>query len=186
MRHFLLLFAFILFSNATKAQFIKEKSIKAEIGMGISSPNQSATDFTADGFIAQGEFVLTITSWFQLRPYAGFVSASSNGKDKKGNPTDEEVVTRAFLLGGKVRIKAPIPWVAPYFELGAGISAGKFKTLTASHDVSKNGVVSHIPVSLGLELGKNNSVDLAFAYYFQPIVKQTIGGFTVGLTFPLK
>lgn len=43
-----------------------------------------------------------------------------------------------------------------------------------------------MPFSLGLELGKNNNVDLAFTYYFQPSVEQYVGAFAVGLKFPLK
>lgn len=185
MKRYLMLIVLIFMSNVLQAQFIKEKSIKAEIGLGLSNPDESETNFTASGFITQGELVLKITSWFQLRPYAGFVSASSNGKDSNGNPTDEEVITRAFLLGGKARVKVPIRWVAPYFELGSGMSIGKFRTFTDFHDINKSGIVAHIPLSLGLELGRNNGVEVGFSFYFQPYVKQTTGGFTIGLTFPI-
>ena len=42
-----------------------------------------------------------------------------------------------------------------------------------------------MPFAFGLELGKNNNVDLGFAYYFQPSVEQLAGAFAVGITFPL-
>jgi len=89
------------------------------------------------------------------------------------------------LLGGKVRLRSPILWVAPYFELGVGTSIGKFRTLTVFDNIDKTGIIYHIPVSIGLELGKSNNVDLAFVYYYQNTVQQVVGAFAVGLTFPL-
>lgn len=83
-------------------------------------------------------------------------------------------------------MRAPIPYVAPYFEIGIGASIGKFETLTAFDDIDKSGIISHIPFAFGLELGKNNNVDLGFTYYFQPSVEQFAGAFAVGITFPLK
>jgi hypothetical protein len=111
---------------------------------------------------------------------------SSNGKDLNDNPTDEKAESKAFLLGGKARVRAPIPWVAPYIEIGIGTSIGKFETLTAFDNIDKSGLIYHIPISLGLELGRNNNVDLGFAYYLRPSVEQYTGAFAVGITFPLK
>ncbi|WP_405207489.1 hypothetical protein [Aquimarina sp. LLG6339-5] len=100
------------------------------------------------------------------------------------NPTYEKAETKAFLLGGKARLRAPIPWVAPYAEIGIGTSIGKFETVTAFDNIDKSGVIYHIPFSFGLELGKNHNVDLGFAYYFQPSVAQYVGALTLGITFP--
>ena len=111
---------------------------------------------------------------------------NSNGKDLNDNPTNEKAETKAFLLGGKVRVRAPIPWVAPYVEIGIGTSIGKFETLTAFDNIDKSGIIYHIPFSIGLELGKNNNVDLGFTYYFQPSVEQYVGAIAVGITFPLN
>ena len=66
------------------------------------------------------------------------------------------------------------------------ISIGKFETLTAFDDIKKSGITYHIPFSFGLELGKNNNVDLGFTYYYQPSVKQYVGALAVGITFPLN
>ena len=172
-------------STIVEAQFIKEKSINAQIGYGISVPFNSVDEVADAGFFAQGELVLKVSSWIEFRPYAGFVLTSSNGKDINDNPTNEKAETKAFLLGGKVRARAPIPWVAPYLELGIGTSIGKFETLTTFDTIDKSGLIYHIPVSFGLELGRNNNVDLGFAYYIQPSVKQYAGAFAVGITFPL-
>ncbi|WP_431157812.1 hypothetical protein [Winogradskyella poriferorum] len=186
MKKTLLLLVIVLTSNLAKAQFIKEKSINAQIGYGLSVPYNSITDVADDGFFAQGELVLKVKSWVELRPYAGFILTKSNGEDLNGNPTDEIAESKAFLLGGKARLRAPIPWVAPYIEIGIGTSIGKFETFTAFDNIERSGLIYHIPFSLGLELGQNNNVDLGLTYYFQPTVQQFAGAFAVGITFPLK
>ncbi len=186
MKRILILILIVLTSNLVEAQFIKEKSINAQIGYGLSAPNNSVDEVVDNGFFAQGELVLKIKSWIEFRPYAGFILTNSNGEDLNGNPTNEKAESKALLLGGKARVRAPIPWVAPYIEIGIGTSIGKFETLTAFDNISKSGIIYHIPFSFGLEIGKNNNIDLGFAYYFQPSVKQYAGAFTVGVTFPLN
>tara|TARA_B110000259_G_scaffold174709_1_gene209299 strand:+ start:16 stop:579 length:564 start_codon:yes stop_codon:yes gene_type:complete len=186
MKKTLILIVIILTSNLVDAQFIKEKSINAQIGYGLSAPNNSVGEIVDDGFFVQGELVLKVTSWFELRPYAGLILTNSNGKDLNDNPTDEKAESKAFLLGGKARVRAPIPWVAPYVEIGIGTSIGKFETFTAFDNIDKSGIIYHIPFSLGLELGRNNNVDLGFTYFFQPSVEQYVGAFAVGITFPLN
>lgn len=181
-----ILLMIILASNVSEAQFIKEKSINAQIGYGLSAPYNSVDEVFGTGFFLQGELVLKVASWVELRPYAGFILTNSNGKDINDNPTNEGAESKAFLLGGKVRVRAPIPWVAPYIEIGLGTSIGKFETFTAFDNIDKGGIIYHIPFSFGLELGRNNNVDLGFAYYFQPSVKQFVGAFAVGITIPLQ
>lgn len=181
-----LLVSIILFSNVAKAQFIKEKSINAQIGYGVSVPYYSADDIVDSGFYLQGEYVLSVTSWFELRPYAGLILTNSNGKDLHDNPTNEKSEAKSFLIGGKVRVRAPIPWIAPYAEIGIGGSIGKFETFTAFTNINKNGLIYHIPFSFGVELGRHNNVDLGFTYYFQPTVEQFTGAFAVGISIPLN
>jgi hypothetical protein len=186
MKKTLIILIVVLASNLAEAQFIKNKSINAQIGYGMSSPYNSVAEIANDGFFMQGEYVLTVASWFELRPYAGLILTSSNGKDMNDNPTDEKAESKAFLVGGKARVRAPIPWVAPYVEIGVGGSIGKFETFTAFTNVNKNGFVYHIPFTFGLELGRNNDVDLSFCYYFQPTVEQFVGAFAIGISIPLK
>ena len=182
----LILLLILLNVNLISAQFIKEKSINAQIGFGLSSPTNSLDEVVDSGFFAQGEFVLKVTSWFELRPYAGILLTSASGEDINGNPTSEKAESNAFLLGGKVRLRAPIRWVAPYVEFGIGASIGKFETLTVFNTINENGIIYHIPFSLGLELGRNNNVDLGLIYYIQPSVEQIGGAVAIGLTFPLS
>ena len=50
MRKILIVLILALTSNLVTAQFIKEKSINAQIGYGLSAPFNSADDIVADGF----------------------------------------------------------------------------------------------------------------------------------------
>ncbi|MCK0109088.1 hypothetical protein MWU58_07270 [Flavobacteriaceae bacterium S0825] len=186
MKKNLLLLIIVLTSNLVRAQFIKEKSINVQIGYGLSTPYNSVDEIVDDGFFAQGELVLKIASWVEFRPYAGFILTNSNGKDLNNNSTNEKAESKAFLLGGKARVRAPIPWIAPYIEIGIGTSIGKFETLTTFDNVDKSGIIHHIPFSLGLELGKNNNVDLGLIYYLQPSVEQLSGAVAVGITFLIE
>jgi len=177
----LLLFA-VLFSNLSNAQPQKGKSIKASIGLGLSAPYDDV-DLSGSGFYAQGEYVIGITRWFGVRPYAGIIFTSA---DKNENLPGYKVTSDAFLFGGKARVIAPIPYVAPYFELGVGGSIGSFETYTPFTNIKKNGFLMHIPFSLGLALGRQHSVELEFTYYFHPEVEQFSGAAAIGLSFPLK
>lgn len=186
MKKAIILLLIILSSNLAKAQFIKEKSINAQIGYGLSTPYNSIDEVVATGILIQGELVLKATSWLEMRPYLGFILTNSNGKDLNDNPSDEKAESKALLIGGKARVRAPIPWVAPYIEIGIGTSMGRFKTFTAFDTIDKSGVIYHVPFAFGLELGQNNNVDIGFSYYLQPSVEQFAGAFAVGITFPLK
>ncbi len=183
---FILLVLMGLFSNILHAQFIKKKSINAQIGLGLSAPYNGDEDVADRGFYGQGELVLKAASWVEFRPYLGFIFTKSNGKDLNDNPTDEKAESTAALIGGKVRLRAPIPYVGPFIELGFGASIGKFETFSFVDDINKSGIIYHIPITIGLELGRKNSVDVAFTYYYQPSVQQFVGAFAVGIEFPLK
>ncbi|KAA1243960.1 porin family protein [Aquimarina sp. RZ0] len=186
MKKSLIVLFLIFIANLSNAQFIKEKSINAQIGYGLSAPYKSVDRIVDKGFFMQGEFVLKVHSWLELRPYAGLILTRSDGKDLNDNPTDEKAESKAFIFGGKARVRAPIPWFAPYVEIGVGGSIGNFETLTAFTNIDKNGFIYHIPFSFGVELGRNNNVDLGFSYYFQPTVEQYVGAFALGVTIPLK
>ncbi len=178
----LLLLAF----QSSKAQFIKEKSIVPAIGYGVSIPYDDMDNAFGTGFLAQAELNLKVKSWFDLRPYAGFFITNASDEDLDGNPTNSIVESKAFFLGGKFRLRAPIPYVAPFLELGVGTSIGQFTTQTFNDNIDKSGVFLHVPFSLGLELGKNHNVELALTYYIHESLQQAVGAFAVGVVFPLK
>jgi len=174
---------FVLFSNSVNAQIKEGKFLGVSAGIGLVAPDDE-TEISGSGFYAQGEYIVNLNSWFGFRPYAGviFASGSSDEEELKGYG----VKSNAFLAGVKVRVAAPIPYVAPFVELGVGASVGSFETFTPLTDVSKNGVLTHIPVAFGLAVGKNHSVDIKFTYYFHPAVEQFSGAFAAGIYFPLQ
>ncbi len=159
--------------------------INAKIGYGLSLPYQSATDVNGTGFYAQGEFVLKAKSWVDLIPYAGVLITNSSEQDDDGVPTLERVEAKAFNLGGKIRLRIPIPYVAPYAEFGIGASIGSFRTLTAFDNIDRSGVIYHVPWSVGLEFGKNRNVDIGFTYLEFPDVNQVGGAAALGIKFKL-
>ena len=179
--------ALLIFASAQiNAQSIKEKSFDISIGYGISAPNEENVDVVDNGFYLQGEYVLVFSKWFDVRPYIGGIFTNSSGEDSIGNPTDFTATSNALLIGGKARVTIPIPWIAPYFELGIGASIGSFKTITPSYDIDKTGIITHIPFSIGLELGPKHNYDIGFTYYSQSHVEQTVGAVAFGISIPLE
>jgi len=164
-------FIIILISAAqVKGQFIKNKAIDANIGYGLSVPYDDV-DVTGTGFYLQAEYVLSLSKWIDIRPYAGLILTKS---DPEENGLPDKSTTNAVLIGGKTRITAPIPWIAPYIEIGVGGSIGSFKTITQLTNIDQNGFVFHVPFSIGLELGPRHNYDIAFTYYYQNNVKQSV------------
>ncbi len=67
-------------------------------------------------------------------------------------------------------------------SIGYGISAVN----DSNDDITAKGIVTHIPFSLGLSLGKKHSLDIAFTYYFHPSVNQFSGAAALGFAFPIN
>lgn len=181
----------ILFPNQSKAQ-TEGNFIKASIGFGSSSSyyiedygSQEEVDVMGGGLYLQGEYVIGIKSWLSLRPYAGAIFESVDKNQNIQNQPQYKVTTNAFLMGGKVRLCAPIPWVAPFIEGGIGTSIGKFETFTPNVNFNKSDVLLHIPFSIGLAVGRKNSLEIGISGYFHPAAKQSTGIFAVGYSFPL-
>jgi hypothetical protein len=167
--------------NPLYAQNIGE-SIDASVGLGLSSPYDE-TDVSGEGFYAQAEYVYSPHTWFSLRPYVGMVFASGES-DEKTMP-GYRIKSNAALLGGKIRLTAPIPYFAPFFEVGVGTSIGSFVTHTPETDLKKSGVLLHIPVTVGVALGRRHNVEIKFVYYEHEAVKQSCGAAALGISFPL-
>ena len=179
----LLLFTVLVVLGA-KAQEKENEFITVAIGYGLTAPYDEE-DVMGTGYYAQGEYVYEPTSWFGIRPYAGFILTKS---DTGNRPQDEafyKATSSAFLVGGKVRVTAPIPWVAPYVEVGIGASAGSFETITPYTSKKESGLLMHIPFAIGLEIGRKHNFDFGFTYYFHPSVAQFSGAVAFGASFPL-
>jgi len=184
MKKTLLIILAIVASTGAQAQFIKERSIDVSIGLGVSAP-YGEEDFYGTGFYAQGEYVLSPATWIDFRPYAGFISTKMDNGDTEVVEAGYKSTAKAFLIGGKTRITAPIPWIAPYFEIGIGASIGSFANITPYTNIEDSGVISHLPLSLGLELGPKHNVNIGFTYYFHNSMEQFAGAAAFGLSFPL-
>ncbi|MGL2998984.1 outer membrane beta-barrel protein [Flavobacterium sp. RSSB_23] len=178
-------FVFFLFSFSSQAQLQPGRYFNASLGIGYSFPN-SDIDVSGSGFYAQGEYVYNLTKWFGLRPYAGVILTSPDDNKDQQFPGDFQVSTKAFVLGGKARVAAPIPWVAPYFEVGIGASMGSFKTITPEFNIKKSGVLLHVPFSIGLALGRKHNFDVGFTYYIHDAAEQFNGAFAIGYSIPLE
>jgi hypothetical protein len=174
----------IIASTHVGSQVIKEKSIDVSIGFGYSAPNDDI-DITGQGFFMQSEYVLTLAKWIDLRPYTGLILTKENKEDQPNDPGYKSIAN-ALLFGAKTHLSAPIPWVAPYIEIGLGGSIGDFKTFTPSTNIDFSGLLLHVPISLGLELGPNHNFDIAFTYYFHNSVEQFVGAAAFGVSIPLS
>jgi len=189
------LFTFVLFislfSNHLRAQ-ATGNFIKASIGYGSSSSyyiedygSQDEVDVMGGGLYLQGEYIIGLKSWFSIRPYAGAIFESVGKDQNLQNQPQYKVTTNAFLMGGKVRLCAPIPWVAPFIEGGIGTSIGKFETFTPNVNFNKSDVLLHIPFSIGLAVGRHNNFEIGISGYFHPAAKQSTAVFALGYNFPL-
>ncbi|WP_268223341.1 hypothetical protein [Sinomicrobium oceani] len=174
-----LFLSYFLHGQTARGEFIQ-----ASIGYGMSAPYDDV-DILGDGFYAQGEYVLNLKSWLSLRPYAGVILVKTSDKNSMQREAGYEISANAFLLGGKARVIAPIPWVAPYVEGGIGTSLGSFVTNTGYTDLKKSGMLWHIPFSFGLLVGRHHNFDIGFVYYFHPSAEQYSGAFAVGMSFAL-
>ncbi|MDR5589097.1 hypothetical protein [Christiangramia sp. SM2212] len=170
----------ILGIHETIGQTKESQNLNLSVGYGISAPYDE-TDIDGSGFFAQGEYIFDLKNWIDLRPYMGLFLTYENSDNELYKTT-----SKALLIGGKGRITAPIPWVAPYLELGIGASIGNFETITPLTNLSKNGVLMHIPFSLGLELGPKHNFDLSFTYFYHPAVEQFSGAIAFGISIPIK
>ncbi|MGB5943004.1 MAG: hypothetical protein WBG71_08995 [Leeuwenhoekiella sp.] len=178
--------AFLFSINNILFAQTKGQAIEASVGIGLSASYDEDVDIIGSGFYAQGEYIFGLTKWFAIRPYAGVVFTEPNQDlNSDQGQSRYEVTSDAFLMGAKIRLTAPIPYVAPFFEVGAGMSIGSFVTDLPAGYIAKNGFVPHIPFSMGLALGENNRFELELTYYFHGAVDQFSGAFAFGYVFPI-
>ena len=177
------LFALML-SGTARAQPRAGEFVHITAGIGVTYPFDFDS-LSGSGFYAQGEYVLAFSSWFGIRPYAGIILASGKGY-AEGVDYISRIKSNAFMMGGKARFAIPIPWVSPFLEGGMGISLGSFETVTLLKEQKANGLVVHVPMSLGLALGRNRNFECVFTYYFHPTVEQIVGGVAFGVSLPIR
>jgi hypothetical protein len=136
------------------------------------------------GVLAAAEYVYLLSPWFSPRAYAGFLATFPDGSScGGGSPCD--VSAKIGFTGVKVRFAIPIPYVAPFLELGVGASLGAISTQTPESSHDSPGIAYHIPTAIGLALGEKHNIEFAFSYLFHPEQEQVMGGLVVSLSFPL-
>lgn len=173
------------FSNSGNTQPNTGEFIQANIGIGTSLPTE-AYSITGSGFYIQAEYIYAPKKWVGFRPYLGFITTNPNESSTDAVLQEFRVTSKAFLLGGKARICAPIPWIAPFIELGIGASLGSFETYTPTFYKKQNGLLMHIPYTLGLALGQNNNFEIAVTNYVHPSVEQFSSTIAIGITIPIN
>lgn len=181
-RAIVFLFLCYFFQNSSIAQPQKGRFIDAAIGLGTSAAYDDI-DFYGSGFFAKAEYVMGFKTWVGVRPYAGVLFVTPRSSiNFPGTGASSNII----FLGGKGRLVAPIPYVAPFLELGLGVSIGNLTTITPMKYSKSKGLIPHIPFSLGVALGKNHTVELAVTYLYHTSAEQFSGAAAVGLSFPLN
>jgi hypothetical protein len=163
---------------------------QASGGLGVSfSPER-------EGAGVGGSFVLEravgSAVWGGGRVYAGgfFSNASAHRCPTGIEPCS--ISSQIAVAGAKARLLAPIPYVGPFIEVGAGLSIGSLENRIGAHgrfsalDDIHSGVMVHIPVSLGLAFGSRHQHDLSLDYFAHPGRNHVTGSFSIGVGFALR
>lgn len=173
-------------TNSGLAQPQVGQFVGGMIGYGLSSSSDRADHSMGQGALVGAEFVHAPNAWVGVRPYATVVATWHDRDDARCAENvdwDCDVSSHALLVGGKGRFVLPIPFIAPFIELGLGLTLGSLTTRTYREDRQVNGALIHIPVGLGLAFGEQHEFEVGLAYYFQPAARQVNGGFTLGMAF---
>lgn len=171
------------------AQFIKERAIDLSVGYGFSTSTYDSDNAIDHSFYLQGEYAFIITKYLDLRPYIGIILTEVNGKDIDGYPTIYKSTTNAIVTGGKTRLTIPVPftsWLSTYLEIGIGASWGRFENFTPNDNIKKNGVIMHVPATIGFIFGKKRKFNFAPTFYFHNSIKQSSAGLLFGINFPIN
>jgi hypothetical protein len=172
-----------VFAQPNKGEFIN-----VNIGIGLVSSLYVNVPSQGDGFFAESEYVVGVTTWLGIRPYVGYISTSNSDEEDYFNENfpKSEVSLNAIFTGTKIRLVLPIPYIAPFVEGGVGVSFGNYTSVNQFDNISKKGAQVHLPFSLGLAIGKRHNFELAFKYFVHPNVNLLSGAATIGFSIPLN
>jgi hypothetical protein len=164
---------------------VAPRFITLSIGYGLSAAEtpQGTTSATAGGLYVAGEYGAAPYSFLQLRLYAGFLGTStdqSNCRLAAGCNVSEDI----GFLGSKFRLLAPIPWVAPFVELGLGLSYGTIHATDVSVDRTTSGATVDVPFAFGVAVGERHNIDFAISYLFHLGAQAFAGALSIGVALP--
>ena len=155
----------------------------AGLGYGAASDDDQAS---ASGLYAEAEYVFALESWIGLRPYAGLVLTSPDENSCSGGVRPCDVSAKIGIAGGKLRFTVPIPYVSPFVEFGAGLSAGAIESQYAGRRNSFDGITYHVPVGLGLSIGGDTKVDMALQYLIHPYQHEIAGALAISVALRMQ
>lgn len=174
-----------LLGSATARAEPRPDLLELGAGVGYTLANDSRRveeSGSGMGLWLGGTYRRPLTRWFVPSVYAEAV-ATSRDKDGCGGCLAE---TRALFVGTQARLILPVPYFSPFLELGVGVGAGRFETLTREIDRKLTSVAFHIPLTLGVMLGRQSDVSVGLRYLVVPRAEQIAGALAVSLTFPIE
>lgn len=188
MRLVLILVGALLVSEVAEAQE-RGHALEPSIAVAgtLSTSDDKESEISGDGWLARLEYNLGATSYLAWKPYAGLLMTwGSDDTDPrcKRAVVECEATTQAVLLGSKVRLALPIPWFAPFAEVGLGFSLGYSRTETLQNRRHVNGAIN-FPLALGVALGPAHSVELSLAMFQLGAARQLALGLSLGFRVPI-
>jgi hypothetical protein len=163
-----------------RAAIAGEHNVHAYGGLGVDQPSGDGVEGKGSGLLLGAEYARS--SFDYLRFYGG-LQFTSPDRDSCGEFVSPcEVSSKIGFFGAKLRLSAPIPYVAPYFEIGLGGSLGRMVTRVSDKvNAVGSGLMFHVPVGVGLAIGSQHSFELGIALLFHPAQRHVSGGFAVGI-----
>lgn len=191
MRLVLIVLGALLASDVAEAQE-RGHALEPSIAVAGTLPTSDdvESEISGDGWLARLEYSLGATSYLAWKPYAGLLMTWNSDDREDADPrckravVECEATTQAVLLGSKVRLALPIPWFAPFAEIGLGFSLGYSRTETLQGRRHVNAAVN-FPFALGVALGPAHSVELSLPIYQLGGAKQLAIGFSLGFRIPI-
>lgn len=187
-KHHLFVFflSWLALSSEALAQPREDHAIDITGGYGLSFPYDDS-DESGNGLIGGAEYGFASSAWAGLRAYGTLIWTWPADRDDACDLLEPpcRVTANALMLGAKGRFAIPIPYVAPFIELGLGATLGSLRTQTQYRQKEIDGISLHIPLTLGFAIGPEHDVDIAMVFYFHPAAKQANGGYSLGLSIPL-
>lgn len=166
----------------------KEPSVDLAIGGAMTGLVEGGSA-TSGGLYLSTSYSVPLEPFVGLRAYGGLLfTFPSGGRDEEECGREEcNVSVQGMLLGGKARVAAPIPWVAPFAEAGVGLTLGAVTTQTAVDDIRLGpaGATIHVPLAFGVALGTMRETELAVQAIFHPEAKQYTATLSIAVCVPV-
>jgi hypothetical protein len=172
----------VCFAAPASAQSLHHIGVAA--GIGYTDPLDSVPGSGSGGF-AEIEYTYRAVEWLTPGGYVGTLITGSREDCGSGvEPCD--VSASVGLIGVRLRLMAPVPYVAPFVEGGVGASLGSVETRVGQVVAeSSSGVTVHLPVAVGLALGEFHEFEIGLRYLFHPRERQVGSAFALGFGFAI-